>query len=149
MVWWCQDLFCSIFSMDSRSFADAGVIHHIIFPTQKVEKNHLYKVNSGACKILHIPKIMRKLGVPEPQEPQDSCSQVFMLFMMLGLGAQTVFALKSCLSGTTTDTFVQRQHCVLSVTQRREGGMLSHRISGRHCHCSECKWAEELNRWLQ
>lgn len=44
-----------------------------------------------------------------------------MLFMMLGLGAQTVFALKSCLSGTTTDTFVQRQHCVLSVTQRREG----------------------------
>lgn len=31
----------------------------------------------------------------------------------------------------------------------KEGGMISYRFSERHCHCSECKWAEELNRWLQ
>lgn len=50
--------------MDSRSFADAGVIHHIIFPTQKVEKNHLYKVNSGACKILSYSKNNEKIRSP-------------------------------------------------------------------------------------
>lgn len=74
-------------------------------------------------------------------------SQVSMLFTMLRLGAQIVLPQKAV--SLAEPQILVFKGVLCTECHPKEGGMLSYSISGRHCHCSECKWAEELNRWLQ
>lgn len=90
-------------------------------------------------------KMMRKLVVPETQYPQGIHAQLFRLFTMLRLGPQIRFLPQKSASLAEPQRLIFRGvHC-----HPEEGGTISYRFSERHCHCSECKWAEELNRWLQ
>lgn len=82
--------------------------------------------------------------------PRDSvtsrypCSALHVLYNAQIGSTNTFSTTKSCVFVRTTDTHLQR-----SALSPEEEGTISYRFSERHCHCSECKWAEELNRWLQ
>lgn len=113
---------------------------------QRVGKNHLSMVRWVTCKIFRVSKTRRKVGVSESQEPQGSFSHIFMLFRCSDYEHKQ-FCLKKL--SLAEPQILMFRGVLFTECHPKEGGMLSCRISGRHYHCLECKWAEDLNRWLQ
>lgn len=92
-------------------------------PTQRVEKNHpsIY----GKLSSLQDPPCSKDNEKVRSPRVSGTSRQLFPGLHALynaQIRSTNSFASKSCLSGRTTDTCVQKQHCALSVTQRRDGG---------------------------
>lgn len=112
---------CLLHVKKSRTFADAGGFHVILFSSEDWEEPS----TDGKISSLEDPpcsKDNKKVRSPRVSGTSRQLFPGLHALYVAQIRSTNSFASKSCLTGRTTDTCVQRQHCVLSVTQRREAG---------------------------
>lgn len=95
-------------------------------------------------RLRDLPHSIDDEKVSNPRDTVTLRYQLFMRFTMLRLEAQILFLPQKAVSVEEPQILIfTGVHC-----HPKEGGMI-YGFSERRHHCSECKWAEELNRWLQ